>query len=259
MLTGAGVSAESDIPTFRGEEGYWTVGSREYHPQEMATLEMFQRQPMDVWQWYLYRRGVCRRAKPNAGHFALAGLEAALADRFLLITQNVDGLHLRAGNSPERTYQIHGNIDFMRCAAECTAETFSLPDGFWLTEKSSPMPANADAVLRCPHCGELTRPHVLWFDEYYDETHYRFNSSLRAASRTDLLVVVGSSGATNLPLRVARSVGECGGVIADVNVRRNPFSAFAEDHGGYFLQGPAGDILPEMVSAMGASPVNIVS
>ncbi len=253
VLTGAGISAESGIPTFRGKEGYWTIGSAEYHPQDMATFAMFGEQPLEVWRWYLYRRGVCRRAQPNAGHLALAALEKTFGDRFLLITQNVDGLHLRAGNSLRRTYQIHGNIDFMRCADECTDEIFPLPDGFWLTRKTDPLPENAESVLRCPHCGGVTRPHVLWFDEYYDETHYRFNSSLRAANRTALLVVVGSSGATNLPLQVAISVEQVGGVIVDVNVQRNPFSVFAEDTGGFFVQSSAAKALPEIVSALGAA------
>ncbi|MCA9686135.1 MAG: RNA polymerase subunit sigma, partial [Myxococcales bacterium] len=92
VLTGAGISAESGIPTFRGPEGYWTVGAREYHPQELATLQAFNRMPREVWHWYLYRRGICRAAEPNPAHFALVELERALGDRFTLITQNVDGL-----------------------------------------------------------------------------------------------------------------------------------------------------------------------
>ena len=101
MLTGAGVSAESGIPTFRGREGYWTVGSTEYHPQEMATLQAFEAMPEEVWRWYLYRLGACREAQPNQAHRAIVRLEERLGDRFCLITQNVDGLHLRAGSSPD--------------------------------------------------------------------------------------------------------------------------------------------------------------
>ena len=101
VLTGAGISAESGIPTFRGRDGYWTIGSKEYHPQEMATFHMFTRRPLDVWAWYLYRKTVCAEAVPNAGHRALVELETLFLDRFCLITQNVDGLHLRAGNTPE--------------------------------------------------------------------------------------------------------------------------------------------------------------
>lgn len=118
-LTGAGVSGASGIPTFRGHEGYWTVGSEHYTPQEMATYDMFQRHPEVVWGWYLYRRGICLAAEPNAAHTALVELEQALADRFVLLTQNVDGLHLQAGNSVERTLQVHGNLHCMRCAREC--------------------------------------------------------------------------------------------------------------------------------------------
>ncbi|MEM9195817.1 MAG: Sir2 family NAD-dependent protein deacetylase, partial [Myxococcota bacterium] len=114
FLTGAGISAESGIPTFRGEEGYWRVGSQNYHPQEMATRAAFRAMPDEVWAWYLYRRSVCRAADPNAAHRAVADLDSALGDGFLLVTQNVDGLHLRAGSPLERTYQIHGNIDYMR-------------------------------------------------------------------------------------------------------------------------------------------------
>ena len=103
VVTGAGVSAESGIPTFRGKEGYWTVGSRVYQPQELATQAAFRRMPEEIWRWYLYRLGVCRAAAPNPGHVALVELERALGDRFLLVTQNVDGLHPRAGSSPGRT------------------------------------------------------------------------------------------------------------------------------------------------------------
>ena len=133
VMTGAGISAESGIPTFRGPEGYWTVGSREFHPQEMATHTMFCRFPEAVWQWYLYRMDTCRRAEPNAGHHALVSMEKLLAGRFTLITQNVDGLHLRAGSRPETTYQnprqrvlyplceaVHGG-HFSPCPRGCPA------------------------------------------------------------------------------------------------------------------------------------------
>ena len=116
FLTGAGISAESGIPTFRGPEGFWRVGSRNYHPQEMATARAFSSMPDEVWRWYLHRRGVCRAAAPNAAHQALVQLDERLGERFRLVTQNVDGLHLRAGGDPARIYQIHGNIDL---AAAC--------------------------------------------------------------------------------------------------------------------------------------------
>ena len=106
-LTGAGISAESGIPTFRGEEGIWVVGSRHHVPQEMATRAMFDARPDEVWRWYLHRFGVCGAAAPNAGHRALVALERALGERFTLVTQNIDGLHRRAGS--RRVLAIHGD------------------------------------------------------------------------------------------------------------------------------------------------------
>jgi NAD-dependent deacetylase len=250
VLTGAGISAESGIPTFRGPEGYWTVGSREYHPQEMATYAMFRKKPLEVWRWYLYRRHVCGAADPNDGHRALAGMERLFEDRFTLITQNVDGLHLRAGSSPGRTFQIHGNVFFMRCSRECSREIYPLPHGLEIRSRDDALPDNAADVLRCPVCGGLTRPHVLWFDETYDEDFYRFHSSLAVAGHTDLLIIVGTSGATNLPAQVAWTVGRQGGVIIDINIEQNPFSQLAlKSRQGAFIRQPSGRALPGILDA----------
>lgn len=246
VLTGAGISAESGIPTFRGPEGYWTIGSKVYHPEDMATNAMFMQNPDETWRWYLNRLGVCRHAQPNPGHLALVELENILGDRFTLITQNVDGLHLRAGNSPERTFQIHGNIDFMRCSQHCTTEIYPLPDG--MVKGAIETLTDADRrALQCPRCGSRTRPHVLWFDEFYDETWYRFQSSLAVAAQTELLIIVGTSGATSLPNQVALQVLENEGIIIDVNVQQNPFTELAMIGGGFFLQGESGTVLPELL------------
>ncbi len=250
VLTGAGISAESGIPTFRGPEGYWTVGSTEYRPEEMATFSMFSRNPIEVWQWYLYRLGVCRGAEPNAGHRAVAEMEKLLGSRFLLITQNVDGLHLRSGSSPERTFQIHGNIGFMRCAAECTRRVIAVPEDVKPKTRDEPLTDADREALRCPECGGLARPHVLWFDECYDEEFYRFNSSIEAAGNAGMLLIVGTSGATNLPMQVGAIAAQRGALLVDVNPDPNPFSALAERTGGIFRQGPAGEILPRIVEEM---------
>ena len=250
VLTGAGISAESGVPTFRGPEGYWTVGSVNYRPEEMATFAMFSRHPEEVWQWYLYRIGICRAAEPNPGHRAVAQMEQLLGDRFLLLTQNVDGIHLRAGNSEERTYQIHGNIETVRCGAACSRDTWPLPEEVEAKQKDEPLTDRDRAALKCPSCGAFVRPHVLWFDECYDEEYFRFESSIRAASRADVLLVVGTSGATNLPMQVGSIVAERGALIIDVNPDANPFSRMAERGGGAFLQGPSGEILPELVAAL---------
>lgn len=251
VLTGAGISAESGIPTFRGREGYWTVGSREYHPQEMATFAMFSEKPEEVWSWYLYRRTVCRGARPNPGHLAVVEMEKLLGERFLLITQNVDGLHLRAGNSRERTYQIHGNIDFARCAAECSTALFPLPEDLPPKPRGEGLTDREREALVCPRCGGRARPHVLWFDECYDEEHFRFHSSLRAAASAGVLLVVGTSGATNLPMQVGQMALSSGATIVDVNPEPNPFSSMAQRAGsGYFLQGSGGAYLPLVRAAL---------
>ncbi len=248
-LTGAGISAESGIPTFRGSEGYWVVGSRNYVPQEMATHEMFCRAPEEVWRWYLYRFGVCRHAQPNAGHHALVGLERALGDRFHLVTQNIDGLHLRAGATPGRTSCIHGDASLVRCAGSC-AGTLPLPD-MGVRVAATPLTRADRATLACPRCGGWLRPHVLWFDEFYDEENYRMQTALRAASRAELLLVVGTSGATNLPMQIGEIAFRRGIAIVDVNPEENPFSALcrASDR-GYFARGSACERLPEIVDAL---------
>lgn len=253
VLTGAGISAESGIPTFRGPEGYWTVGSAEYRPEEMATQAMFTTRPWEVWAWYLYRRTVCRKANPNPGHLAVARLEGLLGDRFRLITQNVDGLHLRAGNTAERTFQIHGNLHFMRCAAACRPDLFPLPSRIRDKEKGRPVTEEEKAALACPACGGMARPHVLWFDEFYDETFYRANSAVNWATASDLLLVVGTAGATTLPMQIGRLVSQNpDAVLIDVNPGANPFQDLARRHpNGVVLEGPSGEILPKVADLWG--------
>jgi len=251
VLTGAGISAESGIPTFRGTEGYWVVGSRNYMPQEMATRRMFDRAPEEVWRWYLYRFGVCRHAQPNAGHHALVALEDALGDRFTLVTQNIDGLHRRAGS--RNLYCIHGDAAWVRCADECGAGLLDLPD-LGQRAKDDPLTIADRQKLTCPRCGSWLRPHVLWFDEYYDEPYYRMESSLRAADRASLLLVVGTSGATNLPMQIGEIAFSNGAAVVDVNPDPNPFAEMASrSPRGFFARGTGGERLPAIVRALGAS------
>jgi NAD-dependent deacetylase len=249
-LTGAGISAESGIPTFRGAEGFWVVGSRNYMPQEMATHAMFLRSPEEVWRWYLFRFGICRDAQPNAGHQALVSLDRALGDRFHLVTQNIDGLHLRAGATPERTSCIHGDAAFVRCADACTAERLPMPD-MGPRDGATPFTREDRDKLSCPRCGGWVRPHVLWFDEYYDEENYRMETALRAAGCADLLLVVGTSGATNLPMQIGQIAYRRGSAIVDVNPEENPFSELCEANPrGFFVRGCAAERLPEIVAAL---------
>lgn len=248
ILTGAGISAESNIPTFRGPEGFWTVGSKEYHPQEMATYQMFMQNPDEVWKWYLYRLGICRKADPNKGHLALVEMENFFQNRFTLITQNVDGLHLRAGNSLENTYQIHGNIFFTRCAYECTSTIYPIPKNLRAITKGEDLDESQRKLLLCPDCGRYARPHVLWFDEAYNENFYRYHSSINVAGQTELLIIIGTSGATNLPNMVAREVKNHNGIILDINIEENPFSNMAlKSERGYFIKEPSSTALPAIM------------
>ena len=250
-LTGAGISAESGIPTFRGSEGIWVVGSRNYMPQEMATLEMFERNPAEVWRWYLYRFGVCKDARPNAGHAALVALERALGDRFTLVTQNIDGLHRRAGS--QQVFCIHGDAAYVRCADACGIGVVDLPPGL-VPRGDGPLTQAEKQALTCSRCGGWLRPHVLWFDEYYDEVHYRMDSALRAAGAADLLLVVGTSGATNLPMQIGRIAFQRGAAMIDVNPEENPFAEMAGAlPRGFFARGSACERLPAIVAELGAS------
>jgi NAD-dependent deacetylase len=217
----------------------------------MATYRMFEEKPYEVWKWYLYRMGICAKAEPNHGHLAVAELEHSYRGEFNLITQNVDNLHLQAGSTPENTYQIHGNIYFVRCQADCGGGITPLPEGLKAKGKGDELSEEEKNLLVCPNCSNLLRPHVLWFDEVYDEEYYRYQSSLEVARQTDLLITVGTSAATNLPNQVAWLVYQKGGMIIDINIEKNPFSELAEkSQGGAFIQGASSAVLPEIVGAL---------
>lgn len=250
VITGAGISAESGVPTFRGPEGYWTVGSRNYHPEQLATAEAFGQMPREVWRWYLYRRACCRRAQPNAGHLALVDLERAMVGRFTLVTQNVDGLHVRAGSSRLDTLHIHGNIDEARCARGCGHPRFPVPSAFDGFGKDDPLSDEAYATLRCPGCDGPARPHVLWFDEYYDEPQFRAETAMRCAREAAALVVVGTAGATNLPMQIGRTVARLGRPVVDINPEDNPFAALARQSGGHAIAAPAAATLVALRDAL---------
>lgn len=192
ILTGAGISAESGIPTFRGPEGFWTVGSKNYHPMELATYQAFNQMPETVWDWYHHRRKICAAANPNAGHYAVLSLQNIFLKckkSFHLVTQNVDGLHLRAGSNSKLVYQIHGNINYMRCFEECSNQTYIIPQ-------------DTIGIPSCPLCGHKARPHVLWFDESYNEQFYKYNSAMNLVRECDLLIIIGTTLQTNLPYKM---------------------------------------------------------
>ncbi|MBM4060636.1 MAG: RNA polymerase subunit sigma [Planctomycetes bacterium] len=251
VLTGAGISAASGIPTFRGPEGYWRIGSVNYRPEHLATRSAFERMPESVWAWYLYRRGVCLAAVPNAAHRALVELERARGERFVLVTQNVDGLHLRAGNTPARTLQVHGNLHFARCFGACGGP-LPLPAELgagWPRDRELD-PATA-AALRCARCGGWLRPHVLWFDECYDEANYRFDSALGSLGGAALLLVVGTAGATNLPSQLVTAAAARNVPLVVQNLEPSPFTATAaRARDGVVVLGEAADEVPRIVAAL---------
>jgi NAD-dependent deacetylase len=244
FLTGAGISAESGIPTFRGEDGYWTVGSAVYRPQEMATLAFFEQHPWEVWRWYLYRRGVCEAARPNDAHRALVDLQRRHPRIFHLITQNIDGLHALSGSDPARTYEIHGSGHLMRCAAGCTTRRYPIPEGVRSKRSEDALTDAERALLRCPDCGGDARPHVLWFDEVYSEELYRASTAMAAAASASVFVTVGTSGATSLPIHAVIAAAQAGAVLIDINPEENPFQVFAQDQGGFWLKGSSSEWVP---------------
>lgn len=237
VVTGAGLSAPSGIPTFRGAEGYWTVGSRQYHPQEMATHEAWTAMPREVWRWYLFRRGVCRRADPNEAHRMLARLERRHGDGLRIVTQNVDGLHVRAGNTLDRIAQVHGDIDLMRDTV--TDEVLPMPPEAVLPDREAGLTDEIWALLVNPRTGHRCRPHILWFDEFYEEHLYRSDTAVRWGRRAGAVVVIGTSGAARMPWLVAQAGMAAGCPLIDVNPEDNPFRELAARyaHGGWLAEG----------------------
>jgi NAD-dependent deacetylase len=251
VLTGAGVSAASGLPTFRGPEGWWTTGSHRHRPEELATRAFFARQPRVVWEWYLFRRTTAHRAAPNPAHRALAELAGLLGARLMLVTQNVDGLHRRAGSPVERTFEIHGNLDFMRCAAACQRVLLPVPDSLHPWSERRHLRDDEQRHLTCTSCRGWMRPHVLWFDEYYEEEWFRSESSLACMETADTLLVVGTSGATTLPLLMLRRAVERGIRVLVIDPESSPFSEVAGPEATLHL--PSAVALPELVARLRAA------
>jgi NAD-dependent deacetylase len=227
VLTGAGVSAESGVPTFRdAQAGLWA----KYDPRELATPEAFARNPKLVWDWYAQRRAMLANVEPNPAHVALAELEPRVPG-FLLATQNVDGLHRRAGS--RKLVELHGNILRVRCSA-CGVRATEWGDG---------------APPRCLICNAYLRPDVVWFNEMLPEDAQA--GAAEAASRCDVYIVAGTSAevypAAALPYAALRH-GAC---VIEVNPDTTPLTPSAT----IALQGKAGEVLPRLVaSAFGQGP-----
>ena len=219
FLVGAGISAESGIPTFRGTDGFWVSGSKNYKAQEIGTFRMFQLASMEVWKWFLYRKSITEFALPNESHILLSQIEQLIGNQFSLISQNVDSLHKKAGNTNERTYLIHGDFDFVRCGDECSSDLYPFPKEINLKNRNKNVITEQEwKSLRCPKCNEDLRPHVLWFDEMYNEEYYKKDSVLKISQETELLFVIGTSGATNLPRLIVENTLNNNGTVVEVNI-----------------------------------------
>ncbi|EAY27707.1 SIR2 family NAD-dependent protein deacylase [Microscilla marina] len=247
FLTGAGISAESGVPTYRGTDGIWVEGSRNYKPEEFATLRFFKENPAEVWKFVLYRKVSFRDLQPNAGHLALASTEVLLPNNFRLITQNIDRLHIKAGNTQAKVLEIHGNMETVRCSEECSMDVYPFPLDIGTAPYDAKMITQQWEQLKCPDCGSLMRPNVLMFDEYYNERLYKQESAIEAALNTGVLFVVGTSGATNLPHHIASTATYRGSSLVDINIADSAFTDMAtSEPDKLVLRGTSGDILPQI-------------
>jgi NAD-dependent protein deacetylase/lipoamidase len=224
VLTGAGMSAESGIPTFReAQTGLWS----RYNPEDLATPQAFRRDARLVWEWYAWRRELVALAMPNPGHSALARLEQRFRE-FTLITQNVDGLHQRAGS--RRVIELHGSLQRSRCFQENR-----VVDSWSETEEVPP---------RCPDCGGPLRPDVVWFGESLPSQ--ALEAAWKAASRCQVFLSIGTSGlvepAASLPYIAQRA----GAIIVEINPSTTPLTPQAD----FILQQPSGKALPELLAAL---------
>ena len=223
-LTGAGVSQESGLRTFRdAQTGLWA----QYKPEELASPEAFRRDPKLIWDWYAWRREAVKGVRPNPGHYALFEMSQRVPE-FTLITQNVDGLHRMAGH--QQVLELHGNIQRVRCA-ECYtfAET-------WEDDEES--------VPRCRACGGLLRPDVVWFGETLPRD--QLEAAVEAARSCQVFFSIGTSGVVQPAASLAFAAHNRGAVVVEVNAEPTPLTSKAE----YFLQGKSGIILPELVKTV---------
>ena len=225
VLTGAGISAESGVPTFRdAQTGLWA----KFRPEELATPEAFRRSPKVVWEWYAWRRQLVAQVEPNAGHRALVELER-LVPQFTLITQNVDGLHQRAGS--RNVIELHGNIARTKCFEEDT-----LVDRWEDTREVPP---------RCPRCGGWLRPDVVWFNEMLPPK--AIERALEPSRACDVFISIGTSALVHPAAALPFEASERGATVIEINPDDTPLTAQAH----FRMRGPAGVMLPALLHALG--------
>jgi NAD-dependent deacetylase len=234
ILTGAGVSAESGIPTFRGHRGLW----KSHRPEELATPEAFTRDPCLVWEWYAWRRALVAACDPNPAHIAMARMSLATPGRTQIITQNVDGLHHRAARavapsdpSPAFPLEVHGAIHRDRCS-DCGMRT----------EGATDVDASTVGTLpRCSECNGALRPDVVWFGEALDADV--IGAAFDAAGKADVCMVVGTSALVYPAASVPEVTLHSGGAVIEINLEPTPLSGRA----AVTLLGEAGKLVPEVV------------
>lgn len=221
VLTGSGISAESGVPTFReAQTGLW----ERYDPQQLATPEAFDRDPRLVWEWYEWRRNLVAEAEPNPGHLALAELERRIPE-LSLVTQNVDGLHARAGS--QRVIELHGNIMRSKCS--------------WEGVIVEPQDGDGSIPPLCPGCGAFLRPDVVWFGEMLPAG--AFEAASEAARACALFLSVGTSSVVYPAAALPYEALENGAILVEVNAGETPLTP----HANYALRGEAGRVLPEIL------------
>ncbi len=223
-LTGAGVSQESGLRTFRdAQTGLWA----QYKPTDLASPEAFARDPKLVWDWYAWRREAIKGVRPNAGHYALANMARHILD-FVLITQNVDGLHRMAG-SPN-VIELHGNLQRVKCSS-CGQQAEEWNDA-------------DDSVPCCTFCGGLLRPDVVWFGEPLPRAE--LESAVEAARSCHLFFSIGTSGVVQPAASLAYAAHNRGAVVVEVNAEPTPLTPKVD----FAFHGKSGDILPALVRAV---------
>jgi NAD-dependent deacetylase len=218
VITGAGISAESGVPTFRGKNGLW----KNFKPEELATPFAFQKNPKLVWEWYNWRRNLISKCKPNKAHYFIAQLEC-IKNKFLLITQNVDGLHSRAGN--KKLIEIHGSIWKVKCT-KCS-----------YNEENWDVPVNFPPL--CPKCNNLLRPAVVWFGESLN--YVDLDTSISNIIESELLIIVGTSGVVqpvaSFPFQGKQQNSDL--KIVEINLEPTPITKIAD----MFIQSKSAEFL----------------
>jgi NAD-dependent deacetylase len=229
VFTGAGVSKESGLATFREADGAWA----KYDPQEYASPRGFRAHPEKVWRWYATRRQKIAGVEPNPAHRAIAELEE-LVPHVVVITQNIDELHARAGSS--RVLELHGNVHRYKCSTNCRGDPTLVP---------TPLPTTEE-IQRCPHCGAYARPDVVWFGETLPVEVWE--QAAVEVTTCDAMLVVGTSGVVEPAASLPRHAGAAGAFVVEVNPEPTALTSIAD----VSLRGPAGEVLPRLIGAVRA-------